>query len=235
MKKKAIIISLSGFYLTKKEKKLFKYYLPWGIILFKRNIKDFNQLKKLILSIKRITKDNKFPVLIDEEGGAISRLTDLISNKNFSQRYFAQIYEINQKIGIGIYKIYINEICTILRAFGININTVPVLDRLSKNTHPFLKDRVYSEKIKTIIDLSKLCIDTYKKNKISTVIKHIPGHGLAKSDSHKRLPIVNKNINYLLNNDFKCFQNSPNWTFGRKRCSIRAMRRRSGWSTRLRT
>ena len=58
-----------------------------------------------------------------------------------------------------------------IRAFGININTVPVLDRLSKNTHPFLKDRVYSEKIKTIIDLSKLCIDTYKKNKL--IIKYL--------------------------------------------------------------
>ena len=57
MKKKAIIISLSGFKLSKDEIKLFKNYLPWGVILFSRNIKDFNQLKRLIISIKKITKD----------------------------------------------------------------------------------------------------------------------------------------------------------------------------------
>ena len=39
MKKKAIIISLNGFYLTSREKTLLKKERPWGIILFKRNIK----------------------------------------------------------------------------------------------------------------------------------------------------------------------------------------------------
>ena len=61
MVKKAIIISLSGYKLTKTEINIFKKYIPWGVILFKRNIKDFFQLKKLILSIKKITKDKKYP------------------------------------------------------------------------------------------------------------------------------------------------------------------------------
>ena len=108
MKRKALITSISGTILSQKELNLFKNHKPWGIILFKRNIVNFNQTKKLIKSIQNIFNDKNYPILIDEEGGAISRLTDLISNKNFSQRYFAQIYEINQKIGIGIYKIYIN-------------------------------------------------------------------------------------------------------------------------------
>ena len=69
MIKKAIIISLSGNKLTKTEIDIFKKYRPWGVILFKRNIKDFFQLKKLILSIKKVTRDKKYPILIDEEGG----------------------------------------------------------------------------------------------------------------------------------------------------------------------
>ena len=60
MKKKAIIISISGYTLTKKEAHLFKDYLPWGVILFSRNIKDYNQLKRLILSIKKITNDKNY-------------------------------------------------------------------------------------------------------------------------------------------------------------------------------
>ncbi len=208
MKKKAIIISLSGFKLTKNEKKLFKKYLPWGVILFSRNIKNYLQLKNLISSIKKITKDKKYPILIDEEGGDVTRLDKIINNRLFSQKYFGHLYKINRKISIGLYRKYINEICCILKSLGININTVPVLDRSYNFTNKFLKNRIYSSNINSIKLLSDVCIKTYKRNKISTVIKHIPGHGLATSDSHKKLPIVKKSIDFLLKNDFKCFKNS---------------------------
>ena len=208
MIQKAIIISISGYELTKIEKKLFKEHLPWGVILFKRNIKNFKQLKKLILSIKKITKNKNYPILVDEEGGDVSRLKNIIDNKLFSQRYFGKIYEANSSIGEGIYKYYINELCNIFKLLGININTVPVLDRLYSQTNNFLTHRVFSSKIKTIQSLSDICIRTYKLNKISTVIKHIPGHGLSKSDSHQRLPKVNKSVKFLLKNDFKCFKNT---------------------------
>ena len=56
MKRKAIIISLSGFRLKQNEKKLIKTHKPWGIILFKRNIKSFNQAQKLISDIKKPLK-----------------------------------------------------------------------------------------------------------------------------------------------------------------------------------
>ena len=176
------------------------------MILFRRNIRDFTQLKKLILSIKKITRDKNYPILIDEEGGNVTRLEKIINNKNYSQKYFGEIFDLNQRIGSNIYKNYVNEICIILKSLGININTIPVLDRQYKFTHKFLKNRVYSSKIKTIKALSNICIDTCKLNKILTIIKHIPGHGLAKIDSHKKLPVINKDLKYLIKNDFKCFK-----------------------------
>ena len=190
------------------KKKIFKEHLPWGVILFKRNVKNFQQLKKLFLSIKKITKNKYYPILVDEEGGDVSRLKSIIDNKLFSQRYFGKIYEANPSIGEGIYKYYINELCNIFKSVGININTVPILDKLYSQTNRFLTNRVFSSKIKTIQSLSDICIRAYKSNNISTVIKHIPGHGLSKSDSHRRLPKINKSINFLLKNDFKCFKNT---------------------------
>ena len=62
MKKKAIIISIQGTSLTKKEKFLLSNEKPWGLILFKRNIKTFNQIKNLISDVKKLTKDDKFPI-----------------------------------------------------------------------------------------------------------------------------------------------------------------------------
>ena len=208
MIKKAVIISLSGYKLSKSEINIFKKYLPWGVILFSRNIKDFNQLKKLIISIKKITKDKNYPILIDEEGGEVSRLKNILNNKVFSQKYFGKIYEKNPILGFGVYNYYINQISDIFNSLGININTVPILDKLYHFTNIFLKNRIYSSNIKTIQSLSKICIKTFKKNKISTVIKHIPGHGLTKLDSHKKLPVVNQSLNFLMKNDFKCFRNS---------------------------
>ena len=66
------------------------------MILFRRNIRDFTQLKKLILSIKKITRDKNYPILIDEEGGNVTRLEKIINNKNYSQKYFGEIFDLNQ-------------------------------------------------------------------------------------------------------------------------------------------
>ena len=56
--------------------------------------------------------------------------------------------------------------------------------------------------------IGDICIKEFHNNKgIGTVIKHIPGHGLAKVDSHKKTPTVKKELKYLNNNDFKAFKN----------------------------
>ena len=57
MKKKAIIVSIKGFSLTDKEKLLFLEEKPWGLILFKRNIKSVDQIKFLIKKTRKLTKD----------------------------------------------------------------------------------------------------------------------------------------------------------------------------------
>ena len=72
MKKKAIILSIKGYKLSKNEKILFSKYKPWGLILFKRNIKSIAQISKLTKQIRKLVNDQKFPILIDEEGSSVS-------------------------------------------------------------------------------------------------------------------------------------------------------------------
>jgi beta-N-acetylhexosaminidase len=211
MKRKAIIISLSSTKLTNQEKNLFIKNTPWGVILFERNINSFSQTKNLINSIKKITKDKKYPVLIDEEGGTVTRLKNIFDNKPYSQRFFGKLYEIDKKSSISLYVNYINSMCSFLKKIGININTVPVLDILKKNTHKIIGNRSFSDKLSTINKLSKICINTYTKNKIATVIKHIPGHGSASDDSHKKLPFVRSPYKDLIKSDFACFKNSKSF------------------------
>ena len=144
MRKKAIIISIKGTTLTKKEELLLSREKPWGIILFKRNIKSFEQIKNLIKDIKRLMKDSKFPILIDEEGATVSRLKDII-NHNFEANYFGQLYKLDKKIATKLYKNYLKSLCDKLKNIGININTIPVLDVLRNNTNDIIGKRSFSK------------------------------------------------------------------------------------------
>jgi beta-N-acetylhexosaminidase len=207
MKKKAIIISIKGHQLSTKEKELLANEKPWGLILFKRNIKSLNQIKKLIKKIRKLTKEPRFPIMIDEEGAAVSRLSKII-NHNFSQKFLGDIYKINNKIGLNFYKNYINNLTTFLKKIGININTVPVLDVLRKNTNKIIGNRSFSDDPDVVRTLGKICVKQYKLNKLATVIKHVPGHGCASLDSHLKMPKVKLNYKDLNKIDFLPFKSN---------------------------
>ena len=207
MRKKAIIISIKAYRLSTKEKNLLTNEKPWGLILFKRNIKSLEQIKNLIKKIRKLTKDSKFPIMIDEEGKTVSRLSKII-NHDISQKLFGDIYRSQPKISLAIYKSYINNLCNILRDIGININTVPVLDVLRKNTNKIIGNRSFSNRPEIVKKLGEVCVNQYNLNKIATVIKHIPGHGCAKSDSHTRLPVVKLDYKNLNKIDFAPFKSS---------------------------
>jgi beta-N-acetylhexosaminidase len=101
MKKKALIVSIKGINLTHKEKLLLRKEKPWGIILFKRNIKSLKQITNLIKEIKKYAKDKKFPILIDEEGATVSRLKDIF-NHGFNACYFGDLFKKDKVIAINI-------------------------------------------------------------------------------------------------------------------------------------
>ena len=206
--KQAIIFGIKTYKLTKQERSFFKKTRPWGIILFSRNVKNINQLKYLIDDIKKIFKDRNFPILIDQEGGRVSRINKIINLNFFPQYFFGQLYKKNKKLFHIVYKIYIDKVCDILNKVGININTVPVLDVRRANNSKIIGDRSFSYDPNITSTIGKTCIDLYKQNKIATVIKHIPGHGMAKCDSHYKTPIVSISNRILKEKDFKPFRNS---------------------------
>ena len=207
MKKKAIIISIKGKTLTNKEKLLLSEEKPWGLILFKRNIKSILQIKNLVKDIKKFAKDKKFPILIDEEGSTVSRLNGII-NHNFEANYFGKLYKLDKKIATALYKNYLKKLCNNLKNIGININTIPVLDVLRNNTNDIIGKRSFSKDKDVVRDLGKITVNECHSNGIAAVIKHIPGHGCTTIDSHKKMPKVNSNIRTLNTTDFYPFKST---------------------------
>ena len=205
--KRSFITGIKSTILSKKEKKFLNDYKPWGIILFSRNIKSLKQTKKLTDEIKKIFKDNNYPILIDQEGGRVNRLKKIFNAEPLTGDFFGKLYLKDKRKFDHYYKIFINQTSYLLKSIGVNINTLPVLDLRSRGGSSVIGDRSFSNNVKIVSKIGDICIDYFHKNKIATVIKHIPGHGLAKVDSHKQTPIVKKNQKYLIKHDFSTFKN----------------------------
>ena len=97
MHSKALIIGIKGEVLSADEKRLIQKDRPWGVILFARNIKNILQLKVLINNIRSASKNKNYPILIDQEGGVVSRLNKIVDLSIFSQNYFAHLYKNKKK------------------------------------------------------------------------------------------------------------------------------------------
>ena len=205
-KRRAFIVGIKSLKLSNNEIVFLKKYKPWGVILFLRNIKSIKQAKSLTDNIRKIFKDKNYPILIDQEGGRVNRLSNIISFDNLTSEYFGNLYEKDKmKLNI-IYKLFIDNTSHLLKLIGANINTLPVLDLRIKGASNIIGDRSFSSNVNTVSKMGDLCIKLFKDNSIGTVIKHIPGHGLAKVDSHNFTPIVNQSIRHLKKYDFSTFK-----------------------------
>ena len=205
--KRSFITGIKSVKLSPKEKKFLKDFRPWGVILFSRNIESIKQAKKLTDQIKKIFKDKKYPILIDQEGGRVNRLKKIFNADPLTGEFFGKLYSKDKKKFIHYYKIFVNKTSYLLKSIGVNINTLPVLDLRTKRSTSIIGDRSFSNDVKIVSKIGDICINYFHKNNIGTVIKHIPGHGLAKVDSHKLTPTVKKGLNYLIKNDFSAFMN----------------------------
>tara|TARA_B110000027_G_scaffold128691_1_gene149325 strand:- start:401 stop:1354 length:954 start_codon:yes stop_codon:yes gene_type:complete len=204
--RRSFIIGIKSTNLSSKEKIFIKKFKPWGIILFSRNIKSLKQAKNLTNQIKKIFKDKNYPILIDQEGGRVNRFKNFLNSDSFTGDFFGKLYTRDKKKFFQLYKIFINKTSFLLKSIGANINTLPVLDIRSKGSSSIIGDRSFSNKPEIVSKIGDICIDIFHTNKICTVIKHIPGHGLAKVDSHKLTPSIKKKLKYLKINDFYTFK-----------------------------
>ena len=206
-KRRSFITGVKSTTLSIKEKKFLKKFKPWGVILFSRNIKSIKQTKKLTDEIKDIFKDENYPILIDQEGGRVNRLRNFFYTDPLTSEYFGNLYRKDLKNFNKYYGIFINKTSYLLKLVGININTVPVLDLKVKGSSNIIGDRAFSKNPKLVSKIGDICIKNFHQNNIATVIKHIPGHGLAKVDSHLLTQKKKKKYSELLKKDFSIFKN----------------------------
>jgi len=204
--RRSFITGIKSTTLSSREKIFIKKYKPWGVILFSRNLRTIKQIQKLTNQIKKIFKDKNYPILLDQEGGRVNRLYKFLNTDPLTSMYFGDLFKKDKKKFDIYYKIFIDKTSYLLKQIGVNINTVPILDIRTKGSSNIIGDRSFSTNPKIIDKIGNLCIKNFHYNNIGTVIKHIPGHGLAKVDSHKLTPVIKKKTSYLIKNDFSTFK-----------------------------
>jgi len=204
---KPLIIGIEGHKLLQSEIDFIGNHQPWGFILFARNIDSPCQVRDLVASLKDSVKHENVPVLIDQEGGRVSRLSSKYWKQFKDAKFFGDIVE-SQGIdkACDLVKTNFTEIAEILNDLGINVDCAPLIDIRNDGADDIIGDRAFSDNKDIVSKLGKAACDGLIAGGVLPVIKHIPGHGRANCDSHKELPVVNTSLDVLKAEDFIPFK-----------------------------
>jgi beta-N-acetylhexosaminidase len=202
----AAIFSLSGSTLTPDEKSFFAEANPFGFILFGRNCENPAQLKKLTSDL-RAAVGRDCPILIDQEGGRVQRLKPPLWRKYPAMRQHGETAGADLEHALEDVRFSTLQLAEELRDGGINVNCAPVLDVLQPDTHDAIGDRAFSPDTEIVSRLGLSVVRNLLAAGLTPVMKHMPGHGRAKLDSHHDLPRVETSRTELEKTDFLPFKN----------------------------
>lgn len=204
---KAVIFGLKGTYLTDNERQFFTAHNPLGFILFSRNIEDKNQVKQLVADLRDCVGRADAPILIDQEGGRVARLKKPHFRLTPPAGDFAAIAE--HDLAAAKEAVYANArlIAEELYELGIDVDCAPVADLRIPGAHDIIGDRAYGSDPEQASILARAMCEGLMDGRVIPVVKHIPGHGRAKADSHESLPVVDTDKATLEKTDFKVFKN----------------------------
>jgi beta-N-acetylhexosaminidase len=189
-----VVFGCSGLTLTQEERDFFTDAQPLGFILFQRNIHDKDQVKTLISDLKSTIRHTSCQILIDQEGGRVARLKEPSWTQTPSSAELAKgtIDDAKKRV----YDSYL-KIAQDLSELGITVDCAPVLDLDVKGASAIMGDRTFSDDPAIVSELGAIAIKALEDGGITPVMKHIPGHGPAKTDSHEELPVVNLSFKEL--------------------------------------
>jgi beta-N-acetylhexosaminidase len=105
-----------------------------------------------------------------------------------------------------------------LMDLGINVDCLPVLDVPVAGAHDIIGDRAFTEEPEGVAQLGAAVCRGLRRGGVMPIIKHIPGHGRAKSDSHLELPVVDAPLADLRVRDFDSFRRVCDRTKGGTEC-----------------
>ena len=200
----AMVLGCAGRELGADEAAFFADADPWGFILFRRNVESPEQVLRLTDAL-RTAVGWEAPVLIDQEGGRVQRM-----GPPHWQKYppgEAYLKATNDPLAAReLARLGARLMAHDLKAVGVNVDCLPVLDVPVSGSHDIIGDRAYARDPATVTQLGRAAAEGLLAGGVLPVIKHMPGHGRAFADSHKELPTVHADFETLDAWDFAPFK-----------------------------
>lgn len=199
---RAFVTGLKGMSLLADERAFLMDAAPWGLILFRRNVENPDQLLRLTSDFRDAVGWHA-PVLIDQEGGRVQRLTAPHWRKYPSaQRLAGAAALVDDSTLIEDVAHLIGDD---LAAVGIDVDCAPCLDIATPHMTQAIGDRSYGDRPDQVISAGRAFAAGLMSAGVLPVIKHVPGHGRARVDSHHELPVVEEALEGLSATDFVPF------------------------------
>jgi beta-N-acetylhexosaminidase len=185
---KAFICGCAGLALDSEERAFLRREDPWGLILFKRNVANRDQLRALTRSFRECVGRADAPVLIDQEGGRVQRM----ASPHWRAYPAAAAIEagLEPSRAEAVAGLVARLIAFDLAEVGITVDCAPVLDVADPGTHAAIGSRAYSSRPERVAAMGRAVAEGLLAGGVAPVIKHMPGHGRARADSHHELPVV---------------------------------------------
>lgn len=202
---KAFISGCAGRRLTEAERDFFATERPWGLILFKRNCRTKDQIRDLVSEFRELVGRDDAPVLIDQEGGRVQRLRPPGWRSFPPGRVLGRLAESDLETGRRAAWLHGRLIAADLDEVGITVDCLPVLDVIAPDVSKVIGDRSFGSNPEMVADIGRYVCHGLLDGGILPVVKHIPGHGRATSDSHFTLPVVDAALGDLDVSDFAPF------------------------------
>lgn len=208
---KPVIFGLSGLSMTDQERGLFLDVQPAGYIIFKRNVESREQLLRLTDSLRELHGRDDVAILIDQEGGRVSRMQPPVWPAFPAGASFDALYDIAPMSAIEAARNNAEAIALTLSEVGINVDCLPLLDVRTPETHPAIGDRALGSDPMRVAALGRAVIDGLRDGGVVGIVKHMPGQGRAVVDSHHDLPCVTASGAELEQDlqPFKTLNNAP--------------------------
>lgn len=202
----AILFGCAGPVLAADERRFFHDADPHGFILFRRNCETPDQLKALVADL-RDAVGRKAPVMIDQEGGRVARIRPPHWSAFPAAARFGDLDAIDPGAAEAAVRANATAIALSVGAAGIDIVAAPVLDLgLPEADRSVVGDRAFSADPAVVGRLGRAMAEGLLDGGALPVIKHMPGHGRSRVDSHVALPLVEADLETLERTDFAPFR-----------------------------
>jgi beta-N-acetylhexosaminidase len=206
MNSRAFITGVSGLELDAEERQFIRNERPWGFILFKRNIGTPEQVSLLVRELLKEVAEPDAPVLIDQEGGRVQRLSPPHWPAYPPGAVFGALYDIEPALGLKAARLSARLIAADLLELGVTVDCLPLADVPVAGADAVIGNRAYGTEPEKVAAIARAVTEGLEQGGILPVLKHIPGHGRATADTHFRLPEVDTSKSELERTDFAAFQ-----------------------------